>query len=111
MSNNSQKNKKEELLLKRNEILKKLDSLNDAEAKPIWDEYYKLEVELAKLNPQWTEKICPRCYEVIGSTALSRTDNKTEICARCSNDEATREFYKGQSLHGRYYRGNWTEWE
>lgn len=102
--------KKQELLERRNMLLKKLDGLDDTKAKPIWDEYYKLEVEFARLDPQWKKKFCPRCGEVIGFSALSRTDNKTEICARCGKDDANNEFYKGQSLGGRYYRGKWIEW-
>ncbi len=103
--------KKEELLKKRDEIMSKLDGLNEIESKLIWDEYYKLEAEFAKLTSGWKEKFCPRCGEVIGFPSISRTDNKTEICARCGKDDANNEFYKGQSLGGRYYRGKWIEWE
>jgi len=104
-------NKRQKLLEKRNMILKKLDGLNDIEAKPILDDYFKNELEFAKLDTDWKEKICSRCGEVIGFPAISRTDNKTEICARCSHDEALNEFHKGQSLNGSYYRGEWIEWK
>lgn len=36
--------------------------------------------------PTWT---CPRCgKETNDYPALSRTDNKTEICSQCGTDEA-----------------------
>lgn len=39
-------------------------------------------------------KICPRCKKVIiGYPAISRVDNKTEICSSCGNIEALEIFY------------------
>lgn len=36
---------------------------------------------------------CERCGKVfIGEPALSRKDNKTEICSRCGLEEAVEEF-------------------
>ena len=38
-------------------------------------------------------KICPRCEQPItGYPALSRKDNKTEICSNCGNLEAVEDF-------------------
>jgi len=101
---------KEELLKKRDDILMKMNGLTEEQSKPLWDEYYKTELEFAKLNPDWIEKICSRCGEIIGSPALSRTDNKTEVCGKCGLEESINEFYKGQALGGTYYRGKWIEW-
>lgn len=47
--------------------------------------------------------ICPRCEGAIPNNetpgaypgALSRADNKTEICSACGTDEALRAFYTG----------------
>lgn len=40
-------------------------------------------------------KICPRCKNyIIGYSALSRVDNKTEICSKCGNLEALEKFIK-----------------
>jgi len=103
--------KEKELLKKRDEIISKLHGRNVIEAEPVWDEYYKLQVEFAKLTLGWKERFCPRCGEVISFPSLSRTDNKTKICGRCGRDEAMNEFYKGKSLGGHYYRGEWIEWE
>lgn len=34
-------------------------------------------------------RICPKCgKEIIGYPALSRVDNKTEICSKCGQIEA-----------------------
>ena len=34
-------------------------------------------------------KVCPKCGDVIvGYPAISRKDNKTEICSRCGTEEA-----------------------
>ncbi len=43
-------------------------------------------------------KICPRCKQVIiGYPAISRADNKTEICSNCGIIEALEVFIKSQS--------------
>ena len=40
-------------------------------------------------------KICPRCKNyIVGYPALSRVDNKTEICSKCGNLEALEIFIK-----------------
>lgn len=44
-------------------------------------------------------KICPRCKELItGYPALSRKDNKTEICSSCGTLEALEIFYNSEFL-------------
>lgn len=41
-------------------------------------------------------KICPRCNrEYSGYPALSRVDNKTEICSECGRAEAIEDYFKG----------------
>ena len=38
-------------------------------------------------------KFCPRCdYELSGHPAISRRDNKTEICSDCGTSEAMNDF-------------------
>lgn len=38
-------------------------------------------------------RICPKCgNQIIGYPALSREDNKTEICSNCGTKEALQEF-------------------
>ena len=40
-------------------------------------------------------KICPICnQEIKGHPAISRKDNKTEICSNCGTAEALIEYYK-----------------
>lgn len=40
-------------------------------------------------------KTCPRCKEnFTGTGALSRIDNKTEICSQCGTDEAMADFFQ-----------------
>lgn len=42
-------------------------------------------------------RICPMCGNVyVGYPALSRIDNKTEICPDCGQMEAFMDFFKGQ---------------
>lgn len=41
------------------------------------------------------DKICPICKnKIIGVPALSRKDNKTEICSQCGMNEALEQFIK-----------------
>lgn len=41
------------------------------------------------------EKICPRCgASYFGIGAISRKDNKTEICSFCGTEEAMLDFLK-----------------
>ena len=41
------------------------------------------------------EKICPRCLKKFSEyPALSRKDNKTEICSQCGTNEAMEDFMK-----------------
>ena len=43
-------------------------------------------------------KICPRCDKpILGYSAMSRIDNKTEICSNCGNIEALEAFIKCQN--------------
>jgi ribosomal protein S27AE len=52
------------------------------------------------------DHICPRCGGDVPNTAckgqypgaLSRTDNKTEICSDCGNCEALEDYYDGALL-------------
>lgn len=40
-------------------------------------------------------KVCPICKKpIIGYPAISRKDNKTEICSSCGQAEAIKEFYE-----------------
>ena len=40
-------------------------------------------------NPNITPWICPQCgKEITSFPALSRRDNKTEICSKCGMEEA-----------------------
>ena len=40
-------------------------------------------------------KMCPKCKRpIIGYPAISRKDNKTEICSKCGQEEAIRDFMK-----------------
>lgn len=40
-------------------------------------------------------KTCPKCgKQYSGYPALSRVDNKTEICPDCGNKEAVDDYYK-----------------
>ena len=40
-------------------------------------------------------KICPRCNKaIIGYSAISREDNKTEICSNCGTLESLEQFIK-----------------
>lgn len=49
-----------------------------------------MEKEIADLQKQ---QICPRCGKPMnGFPALSRKDNKTEICSQCGQDEAMEAF-------------------
>ena len=39
--------------------------------------------------------ICPKCKkEIVGYPAISREDNKTEICSACGLEEAFEDFWK-----------------
>lgn len=50
-----------------------------------------------------TKPICPRCQGYIPNNewpgaypgALSRLDNKTEICSACGTDEAMEDYFEG----------------
>ena len=50
--------------------------------------------------------VCPRCFGAVPSNenpgayigALSRTDNKTEICSRCGTDEAMEDYLLGEVM-------------
>lgn len=58
--------------------------------------------QTTKVNKETTyylgfAKICPRCKNYIqGYPALSRKDNKTEICSNCGKLEALEDFKKYQ---------------
>jgi hypothetical protein len=50
------------------------------------------------------DNVCPRCNGLIPNNqnpgaypgALSRADNKTEICSACGEDEALGQFFEGR---------------
>lgn len=45
-------------------------------------------------NEKQAHKICPRCNrEYSGYPALSRVDNKTEICSECGVAEALDDYF------------------
>ncbi len=45
-------------------------------------------------------KICANCGKaIIGHSALSRRDNKTEICSNCGTLEALEDFIKYKEQH------------
>lgn len=47
-------------------------------------------------------KICPKCGKVISDyPALSRKDNRTEICSKCGTLEALEEFRKYGGKNGK----------
>ena len=40
-------------------------------------------------------KVCPKCHkQYLGYPAISRDDNKTEICPKCGQIEAIKCFWK-----------------
>lgn len=46
-----------------------------------------------------TLKKCPKCHSTYnGYSAISRDDNKTEICSSCGIREAMQDFLKSQKL-------------
>ena len=54
----------------------------------------KLSIQVDPNLKRWT---CPRCErEVEGYPALSRKDNKTEICTNCGQEEAMNDFLKAK---------------
>lgn len=60
------------------------------------DVYKTLQVEEFEIIEE-QEKICPKCGNYIqGHPALSRADNKTEICSNCGTLEALEVFEKYQ---------------
>lgn len=50
---------------------------------------------ILKLSGQMKElKICPICHKTYDThSAISRKDNKTEICSECGTREALEEFF------------------
>lgn len=49
------------------------------------------------MKKQHEEKICPRCKEpIVKYPAISRVDNKTEICSKCGILEALQIFINTQ---------------
>lgn len=45
-------------------------------------------------------RICPKCgKEYKQYPALSRRDNKTEICNLCGQDEAMEDYFKAMNKH------------
>tara|TARA_R110000824_G_scaffold128260_1_gene289034 strand:- start:40 stop:444 length:405 start_codon:yes stop_codon:yes gene_type:complete len=54
--------------------------------------------EFERVKPQDEPKGCPSCMKIYyGYPALSRKDNKTEICSDCGTAEALAEFSKHKS--------------
>lgn len=45
------------------------------------------------------EKVCPICKQVYtGYPAISRKDNKTEICSSCGVAEALNDYFKNKHI-------------
>lgn len=67
----------------------------DLEYKTTFNDKVSAEKELNnKIYP-----VCPRCHkEYDGYPAISREDNKTEICSQCGQDEALVQFNKYHNL-------------
>ena len=60
-------------------------------------EYDMLTNEIHLYISDFDYKICPRCGKGYSTySAISRLDNKTEICPDCGTEEALNEFYKNQ---------------
>ena len=48
-----------------------------------------------KIPSRPSSKICPKCHKLYkGFPAISRRDNKTEICSQCGQIEALEDFWK-----------------
>lgn len=64
------------------------------EGYPIESAYYNTEKRWIELRlSSFKYRICPRCgREIKGYPALSREDNKTEICSECGQEEALEAF-------------------
>ena len=55
-----------------------------------WNSTAKVHLRISKKR-----RICPLCKkEIVGYPALSRKDNKTEICSNCGTKEALEDFVK-----------------
>jgi len=53
-----------------------------------------IEDGLCTLSKEESMNVCPRCnQEYTGFPALSRVDNKTEICSDCGTQEALDDYY------------------
>lgn len=57
-------------------------------------------IKIGKINifrqPPYSPTICPRCLGMLPigyPGALSRVDNKTEICSPCGTDEALTDYF------------------
>ncbi len=56
------------------------------------------------MKKQHKEKLCPYCKQaIVGYPALSRVDNRTEICSECGMLEALKVFTiaKGEKENGK----------
>lgn len=54
---------------------------------------YEEEVRQTSNEETREEHICPKCGNLyLGFPAISRVDNKTEICSRCGQMEALQQF-------------------
>lgn len=67
--------------------------------------YLKLRIKylvhkyFGKVRLNVVEQICPKCGKVYNEyPALSRRDNKTEICPQCGVDEAIEDFKKAMEV-------------
>lgn len=79
-------------------IVDDIYSLTDYEEEKgnIFKELEKISVELhISILAIVQDRICPKCNDyIVGYPALSREDNKTEICSKCGNIEALEIFFK-----------------
>ena len=53
-----------------------------------------------------THNKCPRCHkDIVGYPAVSRTDNRTDICDGCGTREALEDFTNGSPLPQTLWKG------
>lgn len=64
--------------------------------KRLTDDFFKQADHLISKLKEKQKKICPICKkEIHGYPALSRKDNKTDICSACGVTEALQDFARG----------------
>ena len=89
-----------EVLFQNEHVSKKKDSVIESIENCLYDNkeikaaYYDMLVNELELHlSDYEYKECPSCHRGIeGYPAISRKDNKTEICSQCGQDEAMEAF-------------------